>query len=82
MRSQYFRDIKDQGGEEAWQLAFLVEQGHNIVDSTSYQAARDARTGKLETETSSQLTKLPMEKTSKIKRRRDHIFLSWTRNEA
>lgn len=39
-RSQYFRDIIDQGVEVARQISFLVEQGHDAVLSESRTAAR------------------------------------------
>ncbi|PXF49273.1 hypothetical protein BWQ96_00847 [Gracilariopsis chorda] len=55
MRAQYFRDITENGMEEAKQMAFLVEQGHNAVHSESYRTAREALSTKLEFEAAMQL---------------------------
>lgn len=62
MRAQYFRDITDHGIDEARQMAFLVEQGHDAVHSSSYRTARAALTTKLEYEAAKQLAKARLEK--------------------
>lgn len=69
-RAQYFHDIMDHGVEEARQMAFLVEQGHDAVHSTSYQTARVDLTGKLETEAANQLAKMRLRKASKKKKKK------------
>lgn len=62
MRAQYFCDITEHGIEEALQMGFLVEQGHDAVHSSSYRTARDALTTKLEYEAAKQLAKNRLEK--------------------
>ena len=62
MRGQYFREIVEHGVEEARQMAFLVEQGQDAVHSSSYRAAREALTAKLEVETAKQLAKARLER--------------------
>lgn len=57
MRAQYFRDITENGLEQARQMAFLVEQGHDAVHSESYRSAREALTSKIEVEAAKQLAK-------------------------
>lgn len=57
MRAQYFRDITENGIEQARQMAFLVEQGHDAVHSESYRSAREALTSKIEVEAAKQLAK-------------------------
>ncbi|PXF42119.1 hypothetical protein BWQ96_08151 [Gracilariopsis chorda] len=65
MRAQYFRDITEHGMEEAKQMAFLVEQGHDAVHSESYRTAREALSTKLEFEAATQLPKNRLEKANK-----------------
>lgn len=62
MRAQYFRDITDHGIDEARQMAFLVEQGHDAVHSESYRTARESLSTKLEYEAAKQLAKNRLEK--------------------
>ena len=69
MRAQYFRDITEHGVEEARQMAYLVEQGHDAVHSESYRTAREALTGKLEVEAAKQLAKARLEKAKKTKKK-------------
>ncbi|PXF40470.1 hypothetical protein BWQ96_09819 [Gracilariopsis chorda] len=65
MRAQYFRDITEKGMEEAKQMAFVVEQGHDAVHSESYRTAREALSTKLEFEAAKQLAKNRLEKANK-----------------
>lgn len=44
MKAQFFRDINENGVEEAKQMAYLVKQGHDAVHSESYWTAREALT--------------------------------------
>lgn len=69
MRAQYFHDITEHGIEEARQMAFLVEQGHDAVHSSSYRSAREALTTKLEVEAAKQLAKARLEKAGKRKKK-------------
>lgn len=69
MRAQYFRDITENGIEEARQMAFLVEQGNDAVHSETYKTAREALTGKLEVEAAKQLAKARLERASKKKKK-------------
>lgn len=62
MRAQYFRDITEQGIEEARQMSFLVEQGHDAVFSESHRSARQALTSKLEVEAAKALAKRRLER--------------------
>lgn len=65
MRSQYFRDITENGIEEARQMAFLVEQGSDAVHSNAYRSTREVLTGKLEVEAAKQLAKSRLERATK-----------------
>lgn len=62
MRAQYFRDVVENGVEEARQMAYLVEQGHDAVHSESYRTAREALTSKIELEAAKQLAKARISK--------------------
>lgn len=68
--AQYFGDIVEKGVEEAMQMEFLVEQGHNAVHSSSCNATHVAITSKLEVEVAKQIARLGLERVSK-KRRKD-----------
>ena len=68
MRAQYFRDITENGIEEARQMAFLVEQGSDAVHSGVYKSVREALTGKLESEAAKQLAKARLDRTNKKKK--------------
>lgn len=57
MRAQYFRDNTDHGIEEAFQMAFLVEQENDSVHSEPYLTARNALKSKLELEAAMNLSK-------------------------
>lgn len=70
MRAQYFRDITENGIEEARQMAFLVEQGNDAVHSASYKTARSALNGKLEVEAAKQLAKARLERATKNKKKK------------
>lgn len=65
MRAQYFHYITDHGIEEARQMAFLVEQGNDVVHSNSYRTARESPSPKLETETAKQLAKARLERANR-----------------
>lgn len=69
MRAQYFRDVVGHGLGEARQMAFLVEQGHDAVHSSSYRTTRENLTGRLETEAAKQLEKLRLEKDTNKKKK-------------
>lgn len=70
MLAQYFRDIVDHVIEEARQISLLVEQRNYAVDcSSSYRTTRENLTGRLETEATTQLAKMPLEKATKKKKR-------------
>lgn len=43
-------------------MEYLVEQGHDVVHSESYQTTREALSGKLETEAANQLAKERLER--------------------
>jgi hypothetical protein len=64
MRAQYFHDIVGYGVEAARQMAFLVEQGHDAVHSTSHRTVRSALTQRLEAEAAKLLAKSYLERAS------------------
>lgn len=70
MRAQYFHDNTDHGVEEARQMTFLVEQGHEAVNSLSYRMKREDFTGKLKTEAAKQLANARLKKASKKKKKK------------
>lgn len=70
MRAQYFRDITENGIEEARHMAFLVEQGNDAVHSPTYRTAREALTGKLEVEAAKQLAKARLERATSKKKKK------------
>lgn len=54
MRAQSSRDSAENGAEEAWQMTYIIEQRHDVVQSGSYRTAREALTVKIETEAAKQ----------------------------
>lgn len=42
MRAQFFRDVTENGMDEARQMKYIVEKGHDAVHSGSYHTTRDA----------------------------------------
>lgn len=64
-RAQYFGDITENGMEDARQMAFLVEQGSDAVQFSTYKTAREALTGKLEIEAAKQIAKARLERATK-----------------
>lgn len=64
MHDQYFCDIVDHGIDDSYQMAFLVEEGHDALHSSSDQTARENLTGRLGTE----VAKLRLEKATKKKK--------------
>lgn len=69
MRDQYFRDITEQGIEEARHISFLVEIGNKAVHSECYRSARDALTSKLEIESAKQFPQPGLEKATRKKKK-------------
>lgn len=67
MLAKYFRFIADHGNKEARTMDFLVEQGHEAVNSLPYRVFRESLAGKLEMEASKPLAKFRLEKASKKK---------------
>jgi uncharacterized membrane protein YgcG len=57
MRGQYFVDIFQYGVEAARQMAFLVEQGHDVLHSSSHRSVHESLNQGLESEAEKMLAK-------------------------
>lgn len=71
MRAQYFHDITNHGVEEARQMAFLVEKGHDAVHPEFYKTARHALTQKFEIKAAEQLAPTRLERATNPKKKKN-----------
>lgn len=62
MRSQYSRDITDQGTDIARQMSFRIEQGQDSVLSKSHRTYREAHISQMEVYAGKLLSKSPLDK--------------------
>ena len=69
MRAQYFKDVTEHGVEMARQMSYLVEQSNDAVFSEAHRTARQALTGRIETEAAKVLAKARLEAVTKKKKK-------------
>lgn len=69
MHAQYFHYIIEHGIEEARQMAYVVEQGHDPVHSEPYRTSANSLTSRIELEAAKQLAKTRLDRATNKRRK-------------